>query len=109
MSAIAKMRSRLDKLAATRGHICPSLPSATVAYKLVAGDVVAGVPGAIATTLFRASLIGAGMWLAGARDKDALKRQALGGALMVEASVIGYAWWRTYGIADKFSAQFKRK
>lgn len=74
--------------------ICPSLPSSAAAY-----DLVQGKPGALvhvlATTLGRVFLIGVGMALLGERKN--LARNALGGALGIEAFVLAFAAWKCRG------------
>jgi hypothetical protein len=71
--------------------VCPALPSGTSAYRLVSGDP-SGVPGVIGHTVARAALIGTGMAVAGERRH--LVRNAIGGALAIEAFVLVWASWR---------------
>lgn len=76
--------------------ICPALPSGTSAYKLASGDP-AGIPGVIGHTIGRATLIGTGLAVVGERRH--LVRNAVGGALAIEAFVLVWAAWRVR--ADK--------
>jgi hypothetical protein len=72
--------------------LCPSLPSSECAYKLVQGDW-SQLPACVLTTAGRAVLIGAGMALLGERQN--LVRNAIGGALGIEAFVLAFAYWKT--------------
>lgn len=73
--------------------VCPALPSGTSAFKLVQGDP-AGIPGVIGHTVGRATLIGVGLALAGERKH--LVRNAIGGALAIEAFVLVWAAWKAH-------------
>lgn len=73
--------------------LCASLPSSKAAYRLVAGDISA-VPAVLGTMAGRAGLLAIGMYAFGARDRLVLN--ALGGALAIEAFVLGHAAYRTY-------------
>lgn len=66
---------------------CPTLPSARSANRLVNGDPWA-IFAVVRDVLFRAVLIGAGMWLVGARDN--LTMNAIAGSVAIETFVIGY-------------------
>lgn len=65
------------------------LPSETAAKALIRGE-----PGALGSvlywTLWRAGVIGAGLYVAGERER--LVRNALAGALAVEVGVLLFAW-----------------
>jgi len=78
--------------------LCPEpLPSAAAAGKLVRGDLSA-LPAVMLTTAMRAGLIGVGMLLAGEREH--VPRNAIGGALAIEAFVLGWEWWHARGEAQ---------
>lgn len=70
---------------------CTALPSGQATADLVAGDVDA-VGRVALCTLGRAVLLGAGMLVAGKREN--LVRDAIAGAVGIEAFVIGWAVWR---------------
>lgn len=75
--------------------LCPSLPSAEVAYELVQEGPRA-LPGVLGTVSFRTMLIGAGIGLASrGQDRPHLFRDAVFAALAVEAFVVGWAYYQT--------------
>lgn len=69
----------------------PALPSGRAAV-----DLVNGQPGGLGRTVLctfgRAALIGTGMWVAGKREN--LGRDALAGAIGIEAFVLAWAIYR---------------
>lgn len=65
------------------------LPSEAAARALVRGEPGAWVD-VLSSTLLRASLIGAGLYVVGSRER--LVRNALAGALAVEIGVLLFAW-----------------
>jgi hypothetical protein len=68
------------------------LPSQSSAERFVR-EGLPGVPGLVAHTLLRSALVGGGIVLfAGRRDRKVV-RDAVAGALMIEAFVIAWAWW----------------
>lgn len=69
----------------------PALPSGTSAYRLVTGDP-GGLAGVIGHTLGRSILVGTGMAVAGERRH--LVRNAVAGALGIEAFVFMWACWK---------------
>ena len=69
-----------------------ALPSGRAAVDLVTGKP-GGLVRTVGCTLGRAVLIGTGMWLGGKRDN--LGRDAVAGALTIEAFVLGWALYRT--------------
>lgn len=73
--------------------VCPALPSGTSAYKLVSGDP-AGIVGVIGHTVGRAALIGTGLYVVGEREH--VVRNAVGGALAIEAFVLSWAAWKVH-------------
>lgn len=73
-------------------NVCASLPSSECAYALVQGDW-SQLPTVVLTTLGRAALIGVGMALLG--ERRSLVRNSLGGALGIEAFVLGWAYMKT--------------
>lgn len=80
--------------ALTSCPVCPAaLPSGTSAYRLMRGDPK-GLAGIVGHTIGRASLIGVGMAVAGERKH--LVRNALGGALGIEAFVLVWAAWKAH-------------
>lgn len=66
----------------------PRLPSQEAAIHLVSGELI-GIPESIGATIIRATIISAGMYIAGYRGRD-LARASLYGATAVEIFVIGY-------------------
>ena len=72
-------------------NVCNALPSGAAAH-----DLVNGRPGGLGKTILctfgRAALIGTGMWIAGKRDN--LGRDALAGAVGIEAFVIAWAIYK---------------
>ncbi len=70
----------------------PALPSGRAAVELVNGKP-GGLVKTIVCTLGRAALIGTGMWLGG--KKDNLGRDAVAGALGIEAFVLAWALYRS--------------
>lgn len=72
--------------------VCPTLPSSTAAYRMIAGDEHA-LGSVVLSTAGRAALVGAGAWVAGVRGRQ-LWRAALGGAIGIEVFVLLYAWWQ---------------
>lgn len=67
------------------------LPSADAAKRLVRGESAA-IPAVIFTTLARAALIGAGMYVVSSnKDMHTLSKQAIAGAVAVELFVLGWA------------------
>lgn len=71
--------------------VCPALPSGTSAYRLMSGDP-SGLVGVVGHTLGRSVLVGTGMAVAGERKH--LVRNAVAGALGIEAFVLMWAAWR---------------
>lgn len=71
---------------------CPALPSGTSAYKLMSGDLKGGIPGVIGHTVGRATLIGIGLAVAGEREH--IVRNAIAGAVGIEAFVLAWAAWK---------------
>ena len=65
------------------------LPSETAAKALLRGEP-GGLSSVVFWTLFRAGVIGAGLYAAGEREK--LVRYAVAGALAVELGVLFFAW-----------------
>ena len=70
---------------------CASLPSSEAAARLVDGEPGAWAP-VVGTALLRAALIGAGAVVAGEREPVRLARVALGGAVAIEAFVLGWVY-----------------
>ena len=76
-------------------EICPSLPSAEVAYRLVRPDVRA-FPSVLGTVAFRALLIGIGLrWSNDWKPRAHLLRDALFASSVIETFVIGWALYQT--------------
>jgi hypothetical protein len=71
----------------------PALPSGTSAYRLMTGDPM-GIVGVVGHTLGRSVLVGTGMAVAGERKH--LVRNAVAGALGIEAFVLAWAAWKAY-------------
>jgi hypothetical protein len=71
--------------------VCPALPSGTSAYRLMTGDP-SGIVGVIGHTLGRSVLVGTGMAIGGEREH--LIRNAIAGALGIEAFVLVWAAWK---------------
>lgn len=69
----------------------PALPSGRAAVDLVNGRP-GGLTRTVGCTLGRAALIGTGMWISGKREN--LGRDALAGALGIEAFVLAWALYR---------------
>lgn len=69
-----------------------TLPSGRAAVDLVNGKP-GGLTKTIACTLGRAALIGTGMWLGGKREN--LGRDAVAGAVGIEAFVLAWALYRS--------------
>lgn len=74
--------------------MCPTLPSADTAYRLIRGDGSA-VPNLLRDLLGRAALIGVGVALSGGSQKEAI-RCGIAGALSIEAFVLTYAAVRVH-------------
>lgn len=72
---------------------CPALPSGTSAYRLMSGDPE-GLLGVVGHTIGRSVLVGTGMAIAGERKH--LVRNAVAGALGIEAFVLVWAAWRVH-------------
>ncbi|MFZ1005932.1 MAG: hypothetical protein WAN65_03790 [Candidatus Sulfotelmatobacter sp.] len=70
---------------------CAALPSGQAVFNLVSGDWTA-LPAVVGTAAARAVLVGTGMALAGEREH--LVRNALGGALAIEAFVFAWALYK---------------
>lgn len=68
-----------------------SLPSSDAAARFVMGEEGA-FGGVVSSTLLRALLIAAGMYVAGIRDEKTLVKAALGGAIGIEVFVLFYVW-----------------
>lgn len=81
--------------------VCPALPSGTSAYKLMSGDP-GGLLGVVGHTLGRSVLVGTGMAVAGERKH--LVRNAVAGALGIEAFVLMWAAWKVRDDASRASA-----
>jgi hypothetical protein len=71
----------------------PALPSGTSAYRLMTGDP-SGLLGVVGHTIGRSALVGVGMAVAGERKH--LVRNALAGALGIEAFVLVWAAVKAY-------------
>lgn len=69
--------------------MCPTLPSADTAYRLLRGDSSAW-PNLLRDLLGRAALIGVGVKVVGGSWNDAA-RYGAAGALSIEAFVLSYA------------------
>ena len=74
--------------------VCPALPSGTSAVRLIQGDP-SGIVGVVGHTLGRSVLVGVGMAIAGERKH--LVRNAVAGALGIEAFVLCWAVWKVHG------------
>ena len=72
---------------------CPALPSGTSAYRLMSGDP-SGLVGVVGHTVGRSVLVGVGMAVAGERKH--LVRNAVAGALGIEAFVLVWAAWKAH-------------
>jgi hypothetical protein len=73
---------------------CPAaLPSGTSAYRLMSGDP-SGLVGVVGHTLARSALVGTGMAIAGEREH--IVRNAVAGALGIEAFVLVWAAWKVH-------------
>jgi hypothetical protein len=70
---------------------CAALPSGSSAVAVVSGDWSA-LPLAVAHTVLRAGLVGAGLLVAGERTH--VIRNAIAGSLAIEAFVLGWAAWK---------------
>lgn len=68
-----------------------SLPSSDAAARFVMGEEGAWKD-IITSTLLRAVLIAAGMYVAGIRDRTTLTKAAIGGAVGIEMFVLAYIW-----------------
>lgn len=73
--------------------VCPALPSGTSAYRLMSGDPK-GLLGVVGHTVGRSVLVGVGMAVAGERKH--LVRNAVAGALGIEAFVLVWAAWKVH-------------
>lgn len=72
--------------------VCPAaLPSGSSAAALLSGDMSA-LPLAVAHTVLRAGLVGAGLLVAGERTH--VVRNAVAGSLAIETFVLGWAAWK---------------
>jgi|HubBroStandDraft_2_1064218.scaffolds.fasta_scaffold26404_2 hypothetical protein len=72
--------------------VCPAaLPSGSSAAALLGGDVSA-LPAVVGSTIARAVLVGSGLIVAGERMH--VVRNAVAGALAIEAFVLGWAAWK---------------
>jgi len=72
---------------------CAALPSGSSAVAVVSGDWSA-LPLAVAHTVLRAGLVGAGLLVAGERTH--VVRNAVAGSLAIEAFVLGWAAWKLH-------------
>lgn len=73
---------------------CPAaLPSGSSAAALLSGDMSA-LPLAVAHTVLRAGLVGAGLLVAGERTH--VVRNAVAGSLAIEAFVLSWAAWKLH-------------
>ena len=73
---------------------CPAaLPSGSSAAALLSGDMSA-LPIAVAHTVVRAALVGAGLLIAGERAH--VIRNAVAGSLAIETFVLGWAAWKLH-------------
>lgn len=84
---IAKGAILASEMHAVLPTACPTLPSALSAHRLLVGDPWA-IFAVVRDVLFRAVLIGTGMWIVGARDNLALN--AIAGSVAIETFVLGY-------------------
>ena len=77
--------------------LCPSLPSAEVAYDLVKPDIAA-LPAVLGTVAFRGVLIWMGLKLAHFKDDEppSLALNALIASGVVEVFVLGWATYQTH-------------
>ena len=73
-----------------RNKPCKISPSNAAACRFLNGEPN-GAVAVIGTTLGRAALIGAGMWIFGLREPKDLVKYAIAGALGVEAAVFYWA------------------
>lgn len=73
--------------------VCPTLPSSESAYNLVTNPSIGTALVVGRDTLVRGALIAIGMYIAGERKH--LVRNALGGAIAIEAFVLAYTWAKT--------------
>lgn len=71
--------------------VIPRLPSQDAAIHLAKGEK-GGLTEAVGSTLFRAALIGSGLYLAGYRGGELVKG-AVYGATAVEVFVLGYTFY----------------
>jgi hypothetical protein len=72
------------------------LPSQSSADRFVREGLPA-VPGLVAHTLLRSTLVAGGLLLfAGRRDRKVI-RDAVAGAMMIEVFVLSWAWWHREG------------
>jgi hypothetical protein len=83
--------------------MCPTIPSADTAYRLMRGDGSA-VPNLIRDMVGRAALVGIGVALAGGSRDEAI-RYGIAGALSIEAFVLAYAAVRVFGQKAEPAAQ----
>jgi hypothetical protein len=72
---------------------CAALPSGPPAVDLLSGNIRA-LPAVLGTTVARAALIGAGLFVAGERARGRLAKHAAAGSLAVEAFVLAWAAWK---------------
>lgn len=88
---------------AMTGAFCASLPSSTSAYDLVVGRPM-GLPNVILSTLGRATLIAAGVYVfqrlmaSGDRRQapEDIAKNAVAGAVGIEVFVLAYIAWRAH-------------
>lgn len=81
---------------------CAALPSGTSAYRLMSGDP-SGLIGVVGHTIGRSALVGAGMAVAGERKH--LVRNAVAGALGIEAFVLVWAAWKAHQAKSEAAQQ----
>ena len=75
-----------------------TLPSAECAFDFLDTPNPKTTAGLVVTTAFRASLIAAGAFAAGVRDPKVLIAASVGGALSVEAFVVGWVYLQKRGL-----------
>jgi hypothetical protein len=89
-------RPEADPIPSTMSdYVCEAtLPSSSAVDALYNGDPWA-IPAVLLSTALRGCLIGAGAYVAGVRGVN-VGRAAVGGALGIEAFVIGYVGWQKW-------------
>lgn len=79
---------------ADQPQTCPTeLPSSSSAKDLINGKPAAILP-VVGYTALRGTLIAGGLYLAGERKPKQLFKSAVAATLMIEAWVIGWAWFQ---------------